>query len=416
MGNYCNPNDTVVDHKGKPEEERKVPGQIQTGNPAENQVDRLEFGNSGKINKLTSPRTIDKKNNKRVQQQGNGEVVVEQSQNKTFDTLKPVDEQKEILISRCSQDSVQSSSSSIITEEGSKTGKQQKLNEDEKIVVVEHSIPQEENIVKAQNNTTSGDFKTQAEIKDIRRNDEVETSCLKNDLIAEKKSAVEHNKSAVEKGNQATSSIGSKVDGDENERHSMQQTPEVEVHRLENEILEKRKVVDKQNVTLALLSNQKEERAKDLQNLEHRLATIQLQSELKRAFFVASTGEYEKSPKTVTLFEGRLFKFGRGGMTNPKEKWVQLRRYPKLQVILDYAELFFSQKFERNQIISVEKGERYLSGNGTMYRGRVFAVRTTSTGKHKYMVFAADNEGLCRNWIEVIKRALDKRQTNVISV
>jgi len=404
MGNICNPHDTVVDHKGKPEE-RKVPGETQTENPGENQVDHLEFGNSGKNDKLTSPRNIDQK-------------ILEQSQNKTFDTLKPVDEQKEILVSPCSQDSVQSSSSSTNLQDGAKTEKQQKLNENtgEEIMVVEHSIPQEENIVKVQNNTTSSDSKTQAEIKDIRRNDEVKTSCLKNDLIAEKKSAVEHNKSAVEKGNQATSSIGSKVDGDENERHSMQQTPEVEVHRLENEILEKRKVVDKQNVTLALLSNQKEERAKDLQNLEHRLATIQLQSELKRAFFVASTGEYEKSPKTVTLFEGRLFKFGRGGMTNPKEKWVQLRRYPKLQVILDYAELFFSQKFERNQIISVEKGERYLSGNGTMYRGRVFAVRTTSTGKHKYMVFAADNEGLCRNWIEVIKRALDKRQTNVISV
>jgi len=416
MGNYCNPYDTVVDHKGKPEEERKVPGETQTENSAENQVDRLEFGSSGKIDKLTSPRNIVEKNNKRVQQQGNGEVVVEQSQNKTFDTLKPVDEQKEILISRCSQDSVQSSSSSIITMEGSKTGKQQKLNEDEKIVVVEDSIPQEENIVKAQNNTTSGDFKTQAEIKDIRRNDEVETSCLKNDLLAEKKSAVEHNMTAVQKGNEATPSEGNSDDKDENVGNQLQLTHEVEVHRLENEILEKRKVVDKQNETLARLGEQKEERAKDLQNLEHRLATIQLQSELKRAFFVASTGNNKKSSKTVTLIEGRLFKFGKGGMTNPKEKWVQLRRYPRLQVVLDYAELFFSEKFERNQVISVEPGERYLSGKSSMYNGRVFAVRTTSPDKHKHMVFAADSAGLCRIWIEVIKSAIDQRQTNVILV
>jgi len=415
MGNYCNPYDTVVDHKGKPEEERKVPGETQNENSAENQVDRLESGSSGKIDKLTSPRNIVEKNNKRVQQQGNGEVVVEQSQNKTFYTLKPVDEQKEILISRCSQDSVQSSSSSIITMEGSKTGKQQKLNEDEKIVVVEDSIPQEENIVKAQNNTTSGDFKTQAEIKDIRRNDEVETSCLKNDLLAEKKSAVEHNMTAVQKGNEATPSEGNSDDKDENVGNQLQLTQEVEVHRLENEILEKRKVVDKQNKTLARLGDQKEERAKDLQNLEHRLATIQLQSELKRAFFVASTGN-NKSTKTVTLIEGRLFKFGKGGMTNPKEKWVQLRRYPKLQVVLDYAELFFSEKFERNQVISVEPGERYLSGKGSMYNGRAFAVRTTSPDKHKHMVFAADSKGLCRIWIEVIKSAIDQRQTNVILV
>jgi len=350
-----------------------------------------------------------------VQQQGNGKILVEQSQIKTFDTLKPVDEQKEILVSRCSQDSVQSSSSTIM-QEGAKTEKQQKLNEntDEEIVVVEYSIPKEENIVNVQNNTTSRDFNTQAEIKDIKRNDEVETSCLKNDLLAEKKSAVEHNKTAVKKGNEAPSSRGNSVDKDENERHQLQLTQENEVHRLENEILEKRKVVDKQNETLTRLSDQREERGKDLQNLEHRFATIQLQSELKeRALIVASESGEEKSSRMVTLIEGRLFKFGRGGMTNPKEKWVQLRRYPEGQVVLDYAELFFSEKFERNQVISVERGERYLSGKGSLYNGRVFSVGTTSTDKHQHMVFAADSEGLCRDWIEVIKRAFDQKQTDV---
>jgi len=397
MGNICNPHDTVVDHKGKPEE-RKVPGETQTENPGENQVD----GNSDKIDKLTSPRNIDQK-------------ILEQSQNKTFDTLKPVDEQKEILVSRCSQDSVQSSSSTIM-QEGAKTEKQQKLNEntDEEIVVVEYSIPKEENIVNVQNNTTSRDFNTQAEIKDIKRNDEVETSCLKNDLLAEKKSAVEHNKTAVKKVNDATLSRGNSVDKDEQVRHQLQLTQENEVHRLENEILEKRKVVDKQNETLTRLSDQREERGKDLQNLEHRFATIQLQSELKeRALIVASESDEEKSSRMVTLIEGRLFKFGRGGMTNPKEKWVQLRRYPEGQVVLDYAELFFSAKFERNQVISVERGERYLSGKGSLYNGRVFSVGTTSTDKHQHMVFAADSEGLCRDWIEVIKRAFDQKQTDV---
>lgn len=121
MGNYCNPYDTVVDHKGYPEKERKVSAEIQTEIPAENQVDHLEFGNSGKFGKLASPRNIDQKNNKRLQQQGNGKIVVEQLQNKPPDTLKPVDEQEEILVASCSKGSVQSSSSSIILQEGAKT-------------------------------------------------------------------------------------------------------------------------------------------------------------------------------------------------------------------------------------------------------------------------------------------------------
>jgi len=416
MGNLCNPYDTVADHKGYPEKNPKVPGETQTENTAENQVDRLEFGNSGKFDKLASPRNIDQKNNKRVQQQGNGTNVVEQSQIKTFDPLKPVDEQKEILVSRCSQDSVQSSSSSIIVQEGAKTDNQEKLNEntEEEILVVEYSIPQEENVDNVQNNTTSRDFNTQAEIKDIKPKGEVETSSLKNDLLAEKKSTVEHHKTAVKKGNEATSSRSKSVDEDENERHQLQLTQENEVHRLENEILEKRKVVDKQNETLARLSDQSKERGKDLQNLEHRFATIKLQSELKeRVLTVARVGNKEKLSRTVTLIEGRLFKFGKGGMTNPKEKWVQLRRYPEGQVVLDYAELFFSAKFERNQVISVERGERYLSGKGSLYNGRVFSVGTTSTDKHQHMVFAADSEGLCRDWIEVIKRAFDQKQTDV---
>lgn len=288
------------------------------------------------------------------------------------------------------------------------------MNEDtDKEIVVEYSIPQEENIVTAKK-STSRDFETPAEIKNIGRNDEVETSCLKTDLLAEKKSAVEHNKTAVKKGDQVSSCIGNSVDKDKNVRQQLQLNEEDEVHRLENEILEKRKVIDKQNETLTQLRDQKEERAKDLKNLEHRVATIKLQSELKeRAFIVASEANKEKSSRMMTLIEGRLFKFGRGGMTNPKEKWVQLRRYPKGQVVLDYAELFFSVKFERNQVISVERGERYLSGDGSLYKGRVFAVRTTSRDKHKHMVFAAGNEGLCGKWIEIIKHAIDQKQTDV---
>jgi len=414
MGNYCNPYATVVDHKGYPEKEHKVSGEIQTEITAENQVDHLEVKNSERFDELASPRNIDQKNNKRLQQKGNGKIVVEQLQNKPPDTLKPVDEQKETLVAHCSKGSVQSSSSSIILQEGAKAEKQQKVNEDaDEESVVEYSIYQEKNIVTAKKSTSRG-FKTPAWIKNIGRNDKAETSCLKTNLLAEKKSAVEHNKTAVKKGDQVTSCVGNSVDKDNNVGKQLQLNEEHEVHRLENEILEKRKVIDKQNETLTKLSDQKEERAKDLQNLEHRVATIKLQSELKeRAFIVANEGIKEKTSRMVTLIEGRLSKFGRGGMTNPKEKWVQLRRYPKGQVLLDYAELFLSVKFERNQVTSVERGESYLSGDGSSYNGRVFAVHTNSTDKHKHMVFAAESEELCGKWIEILKHAFDQKQTDV---
>jgi len=406
MGNYCNPYDTVADLNT--EKKGKVLGARQTEVPAENQVDRLEFGNSGKFDKVAPTRNLDQKNKKCVQQQGNGEIVVEQTQTKPVDTLKPVDEQKEILISSGSQDSVGSSASSVILQENAKNAKQQQVNKDteEEIIIMKYS-PQKENSVDVQNKTKSCDFKTTAEIKDTRPNDEVETNSLKNDLLAERKTAVQHNKrTAVKKCSQEISSRGDRVDTDENVKQQLQLNEEDEVHRLENEILEKRKVVDKQNETLTRLSEQKEERVKDLKNLEYRVATIKLQSELKeRAYIIASEGHNEST--TVTLIEGRLFKFGRGGMTHPKEKWVQLRRYPKGQVVLDYAELFFSEKYERNQITHVERGERYLGGNASLYSGRVFAVRTTSTGKHKHMVFATDSEGLCEKWVEIIKLAFE---------
>jgi len=158
---------------------------------------------------------------------------------------------------------------------------------------------------------------------------------------------------------------------------------------------------------LTRISKQKEERVKDLKNLENRFATIKLQSELKERAFIVDSGNEEKSSKTVTLNEGKLFKFGKGGLTFPKVKWIQLRLYPQGHVILDYAEPFLCAKVERNQITAVERGEKYLSGDSSSYNGRVFAVRTTSTGKHRHMVFAVESKELCGQWIESIKCAFN---------
>jgi len=435
MGNVCNPgiDRTVVDCEQRPVKENKVPGRKQselhksdsTDNSKhniENQVDSLESGNSGKLKKMACPGNMDQENNKKVQPLERDETTIEQLVNKHVEMPTSVDEQKETLVSRCSKESAQSSSFSIIFQEGEKTEKLQFTSQDtdEEVVVLEYVIPPEINIVGEKNRNTLGDSKTQEELsspisveqedryraKENGRVDQAGTSSLGNELLAEKNITIEHSELAVKIGNQAISCRGNTVNENENVQQQLILNEEAEVHRLENEILEKKKLVGKQNETLARLSEQKVERARDLKNLENRVATIKLQTELKeRAFIVASQEYEEKSSKTVTLIEGKLFKFGRGGMTHPKEKWVQLRLFPKGQVVIDYAELFFSEKFERNQITSVERGEKYLKGDGSSYTGRVFAVRTISTDKHKYMVFAVDSEELCEKWIKTIKRA-----------
>jgi len=243
-------------------------------------------------------------------------------------------------------------------------------------------------------------------VMDTGRIQDGEKSCLENELVAEKKPTVEQNETAVKNSKQVTPSKVNTDNKDDSLQEQLLLNEEAEFHRLENEISEKKKQVAKQDETLTRISKQKVERANALKNLENRVATIKLQSELKeRAFIVDSIGNEEKSSKTMTLNEGKLFKFGKGGLTFPKEKWVQLRLYPERQVILDYAELFLSAKVERNQITAVERGEKYLSGDSSSYNGRVFAVRTTSTGKHRHMVFAVESKELCGRWIESIQDA-----------
>jgi len=454
MGNYCFPRGDckVVDTENRSNvlgaEERDLlksdADGISRNNHIKSQNDNLESANHEKLDKMTVPGDLDQENMTSEKQQGNNKTAVERSENRPCETQTPVDEQKEILVA-CSKEQVRSSSSSIIIVDEAQAEKQQEVKQDieEEIVVLEHVIPQEKNNIGVQkpatvsnskkqkeikqdieeemvvleyvipqekNNigvqkpTTVSNFKKQKKIssstsvehenkhvvKDIGQIDEAGRSCFVSELIAEKKTTAEHNETAV----------------DNSLREQSQLDEEIEFHRLENEISEKTKLVAEYNQTLAQISKQKAERAKDLKSLENRFGTINLQNELKeRAFIVGNMENEEKSCKMVTLNEGNLFKFGKGGLTHPKEKWVQLRLYPKGQVILDYAELFLSAKLERNQITSVERGEKYLSGDSSPYNGRVFAVHTTSTGKHRNMVFAAGSKELCEEWIECIKRA-----------
>jgi len=411
---------------GKPEKLVKNPDDSTTANQqrngkavAEPQLDSLKSGKPEKLEKANQEDSL------RGNQQENDKAPVEHSETKPCETQKPVEEQKENLVAS-TQDSIQSSSSSIIIAAGTQIEKVQEVNKDidEEVVVLEYVDPLEKNNVDVQKTTIVDNSKTQKKIsppisvkheqknmniiKDMGQTHEAERSCFENDLSAEKKPTVEHNKAAVKNSEQATPFKGNTDNKDENLIEQSLLKEEAEFHRLENEISEKKKLVAKQNETLTRISKNKVERAKDLKNLENRCATVMLQNELKeRAFIVASKGIEEKSSRTLTLNEGKLFKFGKGGLTNPKEKWVQLRRYPTGQVILDYAELFLSAKLERNQITAVERGEKYLSGDSSSFNGRVFAVRTTSTGKHRHMVFAVESRELCGQWIESIKCAFN---------
>jgi len=457
MGNVCNPgHNSTFDLQDNTANESNVAGAKQSelhrndtaGNSTDNkekpQIDSLKSGNPGKSENATIPGSVDQEQRASASasesasaaggkqkgnedgeqstggiQQGNDKAAVEHSEKKPGETLKPVEEQKENLVDS-SEGSNQSLSTSNVLAEGAQIEKEVNQDKDEEIVALEYVIPQEKNNVDMQNISTVDNSKKQEEItspislehdnkhtvEDTGRIDEAERSCLDNELVAEKKPTVEHNETAVKSSKQVTPSIVNTDNKDDNLQEQSLLNEEAELHRLENEISEKKKLVAKQNETLTQISKQKVERAKDLKNLENRVATITLQSELKeRAFIVDNIGNEEKLSKTVTLNEGKLFKFGKGGLTFPKVKWIQLRLYPQGHVILDYAEPFLCAKVERNQITAVERGEKYLSGNSSSYNGRVFAVRTTSTGKHRHMVFAVESKELCGRWIESIQDA-----------
>jgi len=385
------------------------------------QNDNLKSADHEKLVKMTVPGDVDQKDITSEKQQGNNKTAVEHLENKPCETQTPVDDQKEIFVA-CSKEPVQSSSSNIMIVDEAQTEKLQGVNQDidEAVVVLEHVIPEEKNDIGVQKPATDSNSKRQKEIssptsvepenklivKDIGQIDESGRSCSVSEDIKEKTTTAEHNETAVNNSSNVTPSKDNMDNKDENMQEQLQLDEETDFDRLKNEISEKKKLVVEYNETLAQISKQKAERAKDLKNLENRVGTIKLQNELKeRAFIVGNMGNEEKSCKMVTLNEGKLFKFGKGGLTHPKEKWVQLRLYPKGQVILDYAELFLSEKLERNQITFVERGEKYLSGDSSPYKGRVFAVHTTSTGKHRNMVFAVGSKELCEEWIECIKRA-----------
>jgi len=450
MGNVCEPriDHTTIDLHDNTANESNVAGAKQselhknetTGNSlnnhAKNQIDSHKSGNPGTSEKPTIPGIVDQEQSKGGKKQGNEDqehsmegkkdgndkTAVKHSEKKPCETQKPVDEHKENVVAS-SQGSKQSSSTNIVSAEGAQIENQQEVNQDidEEVVELEYVIPKEKSNVDVQNISAVDNSKKQKEItspisaehenkhtvKDTGRIHEADRSRLENDLLAEKKPTVEHNKTAVKNSEQVIPSKVNTHNKDDTLKEQSRLKEEAEFHRLENEISEKKKLVAKQNETLTRISKEKEERAKDLKNLENRVATIKLQSELKERSFIVDSGNEEKASKTVTLNEGKLFKFGKGGLTFPKEKWVQLRLYPEGQVILDYAELFLSAKVERNQITAVERGEKYLSGDSSSYNGRVFAVRTTSTGKHRHMVFAVESKELCGQWIESIKCAFN---------
>jgi len=101
---------------------------------------------------------------------------------------------------------------------------------------------------------------------------------------------------------------------------------------------------------------------------------------------------------------------------SPKEEWVQVRLLPTGQVVLDNAETFFSAKFERNEIISIERGEEFFGNKSCPYNGRVFAICTLSSEKYKKMVFAVETKELCGHWIERVKRSLDENRSDAFNV
>jgi len=446
MGNVCDPriDNTTIDLQDNTANESNVAGAKQselnkndtTGNSmnnhAKNQIDSSKSGNPEKSEKATVQEQSeggkqqgneDQEQSTEGKQQGNDKTAVEHSEKKPCETQKPVDEQKENLVAP-SQGSMQSLSTSNVLPGGAQIeNQQQKIDQDieEEVVALEYAVPKEKSNVDVQNISTVVNSKKQNDItspisaehdnkhtvEDTGRIHEADRSRVENELLAERKPTDEQIETAIKNSEQVTPSKVNTDNKDDNLKEQSRMNEEAEFLRLENEISEKEKLVAKQNETLTRISKQKVERAKDLQNLENRVATIKLQSELKERAFIVDSGNEEKSSKTVTLNEGKLFKFGKGGLTFPKVKWIQLRLYPQGHVILDYAEPFLCAKVERNQITAVERGEKYLSGDSSSYNGRVFAVRTTSTGKHRHMVFAVESKELCGQWIESIKCAFN---------
>jgi len=219
------------------------------------------------------------------------------------------------------------------------------------------------------------------------------------------------------KNSEETTSAGSMDHEDKDRLQQLLKDELAEVARLEGELSEKKNRVDEQTLALSQMKEQKIERARDLKNEETRVANLKLQTELReRELIVARQHCEDNFSRTVTLIEGRLLKFGKEGKMNPKEKWVQVRLFPKGQVVLDYAETFFSERFERNEIISVERGEKFLGGNSCPYDGRVFAICTSSSEKHKKMVFAVETREICEHWIERVKRALDEKPSDELNM
>lgn len=430
MGNYCEPDgkNDIKEYDGMRPVKSQYSGVKNTKlyqtdsssapryNIVVTQLDCLDSGSDESLIKMTSPVDMNRADKESVLNVEHHEYDTEILENKLPENKNLVDKPKETF-HRTSISIDRSSSNTYLASE-----ELQSLDQDTEpdVILLEQFLTpksitveeQRENIISPQQRTSliSLEHKHKWSENQFRRDDEGETACLVNMLVVEINSAAEQNETLARSGYPTSLSEGKTLREGKVMLQQVLQMKESEALMLENEILEKKNLIGKQDETLAQLNQQRAERARDLKDMEYRIANIRLHTVLKkRAFRVAKQQNEEKSSRTVTLVEGRLFKFGSEDMTDPKEKWVQVRLYPKGQVILDYAELFFSAKFVRNQIISVERGEKYYSGDSSSYRARIFAVRSTSTTKNRWMVFVADSDELCEHWIETIKGALEQK-------
>jgi len=220
------------------------------------------------------------------------------------------------------------------------------------------------------------------------------------------------------KNTEETTSARSKDDEDKDSlQHLLVKDEVAEQVRLDDELSEKIRRVKEQTETLKWIKEKKVECARDLKAEETRVTSLKLQTELKERELIAARQHCEDNfSRTVTVIEGKLFKFGEDGGRSPKEKWVQVRLFPTGQVVLDYAETFFSERFERKEIISVEPGEKFLGDKSCPYDGRVFSICTSSAEIYKKMFFAVETKELCGHWIERVKRALDEKPSDVFNV
>merc|ERR1719436_1782666 len=98
------------------------------------------------------------------------------------------------------------------------------------------------------------------------------------------------------------------------------------------------------------------------------------------------------------MMEGVLFKFGRAGKLNPKQKWVWFHGLDNGVPVIDWSDNQESTTVNRLVVSKVFTDETLVSGD--YYRERVFAVETLP--QRKVLVFAASDFEECKRWYHII--------------